>query len=662
MDVISRMKYLIEILNNASEAYYSGGSELLTDHEWDSMFDELTKLETESGTVLDGSPTHKVSSFTSNGKKVKHEYAALSLPKSKKLSDVIKWLKNRACNLSWKLDGLTLVATYDNGKLTQLVTRGGGEEGDDITHLVPAIGGVLTSIPYKNHLVLRGECVVSYSGLAEYNEEMGTNYDSPRNLASGSCNPQTTLDKVIDRPLEWIVFTLVHADDEDELGLTTQTAQNEWMRSLGFKVVDTQFCGTQEELEAAVEEWTGRVQKFDYPVDGLVITYDDVALSRSGSLTEHHSTTGGFALKWEDEEVDSILREIEWSPSVYSLNPVGIFDSKTIENTNVSRASLCNISEMERLGIGGEGTKIVVIKANKIIPKIIKAEKHGELVIPDKCPMCGQPTEIKVSDSGVKTLVCTNSSCAGKHLKKLERFVSKYGMNIKGLSEQKLKDLIMNGYISTMKDIMHLPEKRSDLYNRLTQTEGWGEKSVENLLTEIEKAKAANFQNIIYAVGIPSCGRNAGKQIASEFGAQGFLEMCDEYKPDERFGALQSVLGDAKAMQICTWTLDDANRELLQDLCNICSIKDAKKVEGGTLSGITVVITGSLNHFKNRDEMQAVIEARGGKVAGSVSKNTTYLINNDITSTSGKNKKAQTLGIEIITEDDFCNKYLSDLM
>lgn len=224
MDVISRMKYLIETLNNASEAYYSGGSELLTDHEWDSMFDELTKLETESGTVLDGSPTHKVSSFTSNGKKVKHEYAALSLPKSKKLSDVIKWLKNRASNLSWKLDGLTLVATYDDGKLTQLVTRGGGEEGDDITHLVPAIGGVLTSIPYKNHLVLRGECVISYSGLAEYNEEMGTNYDSPRNLASGSCNPSTTLDKVIDRPLEWIVFTLVYADDEDELGLTTQTA------------------------------------------------------------------------------------------------------------------------------------------------------------------------------------------------------------------------------------------------------------------------------------------------------------------------------------------------------------------------------------------------------------------------------------------------------
>ncbi len=657
-DNISRMKYLINALNDASEAYYSG-TEIITDHEWDAMFDELTVLEKESGVVLEDSPTHKVSSFTSNAEEVEHEFPALSLPKSKSIPDILKWAKNKPCNLSWKLDGLTLVVTYDNGKLTRVVTRGGGFKGNDITHLAPAFKGVLPSISYKGHLVLRGECLISYSGLAEYNEEAGTNYDVPRAIASGSCNPKRTLDEIIDRPLEWIVFTLVHADDEETLGLTLQHKQNEWLKGIGFNVVDSEYCKTSTELEAAIKKWSNKVEKFNYPVDGLVITYDDVAYSRSGSLTEHHSTTGGYALKWQDEEEETELIDVIWSPSVYTLNPVGFFEKRKLENTWVSRASLCNISEMERLGIGGAGTKVTIIKANKIIPKIVKAKKVGELKIPDKCPVCGQPTRINISDKGIKTLVCTNETCAGKQLKKMSRFVSKYGMNIKGLSEQRLEDLVTNGYIHNIKDILHLTEKSDDLYKKLATTEGWGEKSVKNLLTEIENAKTTNLQNIIFAIGIPSCGRSVGKQIESEFGTEGFINLKNTYAPEDLINLLTTKFGESKGQSVYDWIMDDSNYECLQDICSICHIKDTKTPKGNSLDGITVVITGSLNNYKNRDELQAIIESLGGKVAGSVSKNTTYLINNDITSGSSKNTKAKALGVEIITEEDFCNKYLN---
>ncbi len=661
-DIISRMQYLINILNKASEAYYGGQPEVLSDHEWDAMFDELTDLETKSGTVLDNSPTHKVSSAAPSGKQVRHEVAALSLPKSKLVSDVLKWKGDRPCNLSWKLDGLTLVATYDNGRLTQLATRGGGEVGDDITHLTPAISGIPSLIAYTGHLVVRGECVISYSSLAEYNSEFGTDYESPRNLASGSCNPLSTLDKVIDRPLEWKVFTLVSMNPEISSVFSSQSAGFKWLKGLGFEPVDFEYCDTDEKLEEAIKRWSDKVQAFDYPVDGLVITYEDAVYARSGSLTEHHSTTGGFALKWADEEVPSILTKIEWSPSVNSLNPVGIFDSVKIENTSVGRASLCNISELKRLGIGGPGTKVSVIKANKIIPKIVSAEKVGELVIPDKCPVCGCPTEIKVSDKGIETLVCTNDLCMGKHIKKLERFVSKYGMNIKGLSEQRLKDLMMHGYIRTVKDIMHFPERSDDLYKQLSAAEGWGDKSVENLIREIEKSKTVHFQNIIYAVGIPGCGKDAGKQLALSFGADNFAKARELFKPEELNGLLKNSLGDSKGTSAYNWIMSDENYALLQDICSLCSVGDTKRPESGTLLGVTVVITGSLHKFKNRDELQALIESAGGKVAGSVSNHTTYLINNDPLSSSSKNKKAQACGTTIITEDDFCDKYLSDIM
>ncbi len=648
------MKDLVDKLNKASEAYYGGQKEIMSDHEWDHLYDELVMLEKKTGVVLPDSPTHKVSSDASSGKKVKHEYPALSLPKSKDLQDVIKWVDNRPCNLSWKLDGLTLVATYDNGKLTTLVTRGDGEIGNDITHLALAIEGVKVDIKYTGHLVLRGECLISYEDFRLYNEETGSNYENPRNLASGSCNPLSKVNQIKDRHLIWKVFNLVYIEDEEKLVLKTYQAQMKFIKKQGFKTVESVYCEIPEILEREVAKWSDGVSKYIYPVDGLVIMYDDVDYARSGANTGHHSTTGGYAFKWADEEAETVLESVEWSVSVNTINPVAIFTPVRLEGTTVQRASLCNISECERLGVGGLGSKLTVIKANKIIPKVVSAIAEGEFIIPDKCPICESKTQIKTSQTGIKTLVCSNKSCPAKNISKMERFVSKHGFDIKGLSEKRLMDLLKRGLITDYTDILDLASKKEQVITVLSNAEGWGGKSVSNLLTEVEAAKSVKPENLLYSLCIPFCGRDMAKQLLKAYSLDEIVRLMEKYEKT----MIMNVIGQAKGGQFYAWFQKSKNMDFVKKLMTQCNLIIEDKPVGGTpMTGMTIVITGSLNNYSSRDELREVIESRGGKVSGSVSAKTDYLINNDIDSTSSKNKRAKDLGVPIISEVDFVAKF-----
>ena len=458
MTKTEEMKALIEQLNKASDAYYNGREELMTNYEWDALFDRLTRLEQETGTVLEGSPTHHVSADTLTGQKEAHEYPALSLAKTKKPEDLVKWAEMKPIWLSWKLDGLTLVATYDNGRLTKLVTRGDGHIGTNITHLASAISGVLPMIDYKSHTVIRGECVISYHDFEQFNMESDEEYANPRNLASGSLTLKD-IDEVRQRHLQWIPFTLVHCDDD----IPSWGQRMDWLKRLGFHPVEHELIEhpSLDHIEDAINRWTQKVEAMPYPVDGLVIAYEDNDYAQTGSVTGHHATRAGYAFKWADESALTELDHIEWSCAASTISPVAVFRPVQLEGTTVKRASLCNISECERLGIGDKGTKLEVIKANKIIPKVISIrEKVGELQIPEQCPVCGHPTAVTTSAaSGTRTLHCTNPNCAAKKLKKFARFVSKEGVNVDGISEQTLARFINLGWVTRFGDIFRLPSR-----------------------------------------------------------------------------------------------------------------------------------------------------------------------------------------------------------
>lgn len=652
-DKLNRMRSLVNQLNQASDVYYNGKGEILTDYEWDALFDQLKKLEEETGEILPDSPTNKVSEDTIVGQKEEHEFAALSLAKTKKVSDLVKWAEDRPIWISWKLDGLTLVVTYDNGKLTKVVTRGNGHIGTNITHLAPAISGIPQSISEKGHIVIRGEAVISYADFEQFIIESEGDYANPRNLASGSLSLKD-VEEVKQRHIQWIPFTLVYCEQE----ITSWGKRMQWLEELGFHPVERQIIEqpSSDNIQMEIDAFTAKVtnKKNPFPVDGLVICYDDTSYAATGSVTGHHATRAGYAFKWQDEHADTELDHIEWSCAANTITPVAVFKPVELEGTTVQRASLCNVSECERLGIGGKGTRLQVIKANKIIPKVINVtESLGVFEIPKACPVCHAEAIVRESESGTKTLHCTNPQCAAKQLKKFTRFVSKEGLNIEGISEQTIWKLVNEGLISEYADFYHL----SDHAFVISSWEGFGKKSVGNMLESIRKSRNTDGRHLLYALNIPLCGGDVAKKLIERYPVQKLIETARLCMFDDEFASIDGI-GPEKSAKFIGWFKDDTNFAHVQNLMKELEIVEQEPVEkGSACDGLTFVVTGDVHHYKNRNELKAYIESQGGKVTGSVSKSTNFLINNDATSQSSKNKKAHELNIPIITEDEFVEKF-----
>lgn len=654
MDIKQRMRKLVDKLNLASNNYYSGKPELMTDFEWDALFDELKQLEQQSGIVLLDSPTAKVSGGNVNGQKEEHEFAALSLAKTKQITELVKWTEGKAVWLSWKLDGLTLVVTYDNGKLSKIITRGNGHIGTNITHLSTAISGIPTAIPYKGHTVIRGEAVISYADFEVFNLEADEAYANPRNLASGSLTLKD-IEEVKRRHIQWIPFTLVHTDE----AINGWGERMNWLAQQGFIVVEHEKIEipTQQQIAQVIERWTTKVTEKEnpFPVDGLVVAFDDTVFAATGSVTGHHATRAGLAFKWADESAETTLKHIEWSCAASTISPVAVFEPVELEGTTVQRASLCNISECQRLGIGGKGTILAVIKANKIIPKVVQVIKaEGYLEIPKQCPVCHHATIISESEgSGTRTLHCTNNTCPAKQLKKFSRFVSKAGMDIDGISEQTLDKFINLGWIKTYADIYRLSEHAQEL----SLLEGFGEKSMRNMMQSIEKSRKVEARRFLYALSIPLCGIDVCKRLLAVYPLTSLIERATTSTSLESFAHIPGI-GPEKSASVVTWFQESANQQIINNLLGELQIEEPTLQPQGTYcEGITFVITGDVHHYKNRTELKKYIESQGGKVTGSVSKSTSFLINNDINSTSGKNKKAKDLGIPIITETEFVERF-----
>ena len=663
MDITIQMRTLVEELNRASDAYYNGRGELMTDYEWDAKFDQLKQLESQSGVVLPDSPTHRVSADTTVGKKEEHEFSALSLAKTKQPTDLVKWAEGRPIWLSWKLDGLTLVVTYDEGQLTKVVTRGDGHIGTNITHLAQAINGIPATIHATGHVVVRGEAVISYEDFDRFNLESDEEYANPRNLASGSLTLKDPRE-VAQRHIRWIPFTLVHTDEE----IPTWGARMDWLKKAGLGAVDHERIDdpTLEHMEAAIERWTEKVTKREnpYPVDGLVIVYDDAEYAATGSVTGHHATRAGYAFKWADESASTELDHVEWSCAASTISPVAVFRPVELEGTTVKRASLCNISECERLGMGGKGTQLEVIKANKIIPKVIKVKQAvGPFCIPDRCPVCGSPTRVDVSAaSGTKTLHCTHAACPAKQLRKFVRFVSKQGVNVDGISEQTLQKFINLGWIRDYADIFDLPTHAMEI----AALEGFGVKSATNIRQSVERARKVEARRLLYALSIPLCGQDVCNRLLSAYSlndlialAEGNVRPTDLFTPSaEETLAMIPGIGPEKAKSFVAWFAQEEHRAVMARLLNVLTVEQTSTAATGEkCKGLVFVVTGDVHHYKNRNELKAYIESQGGKVTGSVSKSTSYLINNDVTSTSSKNQKAHQFNIPIISEDEFVERF-----
>lgn len=648
-----QMKSLVERLNQASDSYYNGKGELMTDYEWDALFDQLKRLEEETGEILPDSPTNRVSEDSIVGKKEEHEFAALSLAKTKQVSDLVKWAEDRPIWISWKLDGLTLVVTYDGGKLTKIVTRGNGHIGTNITHLAPAISGIPGTISEKGHLVVRGEAVISYTDFEQFIIESEGDYANPRNLASGSLTLKD-IEEVKQRHIQWIPFTLVYTERE----LTSWGERMQMLKDLGMNPVERERIDhpTTENIQLEIDKFTEKVtsKKNPFPVDGLVICYDDTAYAATGSVTGHHATRAGFAFKWQDEHADTVLDHIEWSCAASTITPVAVFKPVELEGTTVQRASLCNVSECERLGIGDKGTRLQVIKANKIIPKVINiTEVVGSFVIPNECPVCHAPAVVRESESGTKTLHCTNAACPAKQLKKFARFVSKEGINIDGISEQTVWKFINHGFIREYADFYKLKNYAFEI----SYFEGFGKKSVSNLLESVEKSRHTDGRHLLYALNIPLCGGDVAKKLLSRYKVKELIETARLSMFDDEFASIDGI-GPEKSAKFIAWFKDDVHFQHVQHLLSELIIEEQEPVEtGNKCQGLTFVVTGDVHHYKNRNELKAYIESQGGKVTGSVSKSTNFLINNDAASQSSKNKKAHELNIPIITEDEFIEKF-----
>lgn len=657
MDDKQRIEELVKTLNDASLAYYNDRDEIMSNYEWDALFDELARLEESTGYILPNSPTHSTGAQEDigEGNREAHEYPALSLAKSKDVSVLQKWAGDRKIWLSWKLDGLTLVATYDNGKLTKLMTRGNGTTGTNITYLAPYIKGLPTQVSELGHLVVRGEATISYTDFNIINELIENDderYANPRNLVSGTMAlDKSRASEVKDRRVTLNAFTLVHCDKD----ILSWGERMDYLDSLGFITVDRESTDTAT-LPSTIDSWTKKVQsgKMDIPVDGLVITYDDTEYAQTGSVTGHHATNAGMAFKWQDTQAQTVLDHIEWSCAASTISPVAVFDPVHLEGTEVKRCLLCNISEMKRLGIGANRkTDMTVIKANMIIPKCVAANSNGTTFdIPERCPVCGAPTEIRIGGTtGAETLHCTNPDCTAKHIKKYQRFVSKSGMDIDGLSVETIVKFINNSFITDFADIYHISQHMEDIIGM----DGFGEKSYANLISSVEKSRRVHPVNFIYALCIPMIGLDAAKRFIASLGTDGFFARLEDGTP---FDDIDGI-GPERSSSVLQWYSDDKNKALFKKLLSLVEVENVepKTDNGGTCAGITFVITGDVHIFKNRNEFKSYVESQGGKVTGSVSNKTDYLVNNDIESTSSKNKKAKDLGVPIITEDTFVEKF-----
>lgn len=661
-----RIEELVKILNTASFAYYNDKDEIMSNYEWDQLFDELTALENETGYILPDSPTQTVGAeeIIKDAVREKHEYPALSLAKSKDVAVLQKWAGYRPIWISWKLDGLTLVLTYDNGELIKVLTRGtDGIYGNNITYIKDYIKGFPLRISDKGHLVVRGEATISYPDFERINELIENEddkYANPRNLVSGTLTlDKSRMKEVRERGVSFNAFTLVHCDKH----IVSWGERMEYLKNMGFTTVEHEPTKA-EELPSMIEKWTEKLKsgKMNIPVDGLVICYDDTDYAATGSVTGHHATNAGMAFKWPDKSADTILDHIDWSCAACSISPVAVFDPVHLEGTEVKRASLCNITEMKRLGIGANReTSLQVIKSNMIIPKIIKADGNGtSFTIPDKCPVCGAPTEIHVSEKlGTETLHCTNPDCIAKQIRKFTRFASKAGMNIDGLSQETMFKFINKGFIKSFADIYRIPEHESEI----VEMPGFGQKSYDNMVAAIDKSKDTTFVQFVYALNIPLVGEGQAKLFAKAYHGDVNAFITDIYK-EKDFTFIDGI-GEMITNSTLEWGkknirpiyyLEHPEEDWLSQLINNLTFEKMEEA-GSALEGKTFVITGDVHIFKNRNEFKAYVESQGGKVAGSVSGKTNYLVNNDINSTSSKNTKAKSLGVEIITEDAFVEMF-----
>ena len=642
-----RMQELVELLNRASKAYYQDAAEIMSNFEYDKLYDELLVLEKELGITMANSPTINVGyEVLSELPKERHEKPMLSLDKTKEISRLKEFLGEQKAFISWKLDGLTIVLTYQDGVLQKAVTRGNGEIGEVITNNAKTFKNLPLKIAYKGELILRGEAVIGYQDFEKINEEIedvDAKYKNPRNLCSGSVR-QLNNEITAKRNVQFFAFSLVKADEVDFQN--SRIRQLQWLKEQGFSVVEG-YPVTSQTVEERVAYFAEAIQKNDFPSDGLVLVYDDIAYGKSLGTTSKFPRDS-FAFKWADEICRTTLLEIEWSPSRTGLiNPVAIFEPVELEGTTVSRASVHNISIMEELELG-IGDKIEVYKANMIIPQIAtNLTRSGVKDIPAECPACHGKTEIRqVSDA--KALYCTNEECGAKHLKSFALFVSRDALNIDGLSEATLEKLIAKGFINVYSDIFHLEQHAE----AIKQMEGFGEKSYINLQNSIEKAKTTTLPRLIYGLGIANIGLANAKVICKEFHYDIEKMIC---LTEEELSGVSGIGPVIAKAYVAYFSKDKHVQELKRLLKELTIPEEQINTEEQIFAGKVFVITGSVEHFANRNEVKELIEGKGGKVTGSVTSKTDYLINNDVNSTSSKNKKAKELGIPSITEQDFLN-------
>lgn len=642
---MDRIKELVELLNKAGKSYYSEGRELMSNYEYDALYDELGMLEKETGYVLSNSPTVNVGyEVLSELPKERHESPMLSLDKTKNPEALAEWLGSQKGLLSWKLDGLTIVLTYDNGQLQKAVTRGNGEVGEIITNNARVFKNVPVTIPFKGKLVLRGEAIITYSDFERINEqipEADAKYKNPRNLCSGSVR-QLNNEITAQRNVHFFAFTLVSAQDVDFDN--SRQRQFEWLKDQGFSVVEYKMV-TKDTILDTIEWFEKTIVTNDFPSDGLVILYDDIAYGDSLGRTAKFPRNA-MAFKWTDETAETTLREIEWSASRTGLiNPVAVFDPVELEGTQVSRASVHNISIVESLKLG-IGDRIKVFKANMIIPQIAEnLTQSGNLEIPEVCPVCGGKTQIKqVND--VKTLYCINEDCQAKHVKSFAHFVSRDALNIDGLSEATLEKFIQHGFLKNFCDLYHLEKFRDEII----ALDGFGEKSYENLLTSVENSRNTTLPKFIYGLGIANVGLSNAKMIVQALGNDIEKVIHAGRQELEKIDGVGAVIADTFA----SYFENEKNKEEFYKLLQEMHIEKAPDNQNNQiLTGKVFVITGSLEHFENRNQLKERIEQLGGKVTGSVTGKTSYLINNDSHSTSSKNKTAAKLGVPVITENEF---------
>ena len=648
MDKKERIKELVDILNKASKAYYQDAKEIMSNFEYDAVYDELVQLEKDTGIVLANSPTVNVGyEVVSELPKEQHESPMLSLDKTKEVSVLADFAGDKKSLLSWKLDGLTVVLTYQQGKLFKAVTRGNGEIGEVITNNAKTFKNIPLSIPYEGRLVLRGEAIIKYSDFEKINREIEdaqAKYKNPRNLCSGSVR-QLNSEITAKRNVNFIAFALISAENVDFKNSIEQ--QYLWLEQQGFEVVERKEV-TSSNMEETVKYFAEKIKEYDYPSDGLVLMYDDIEYGLSLGRTAKFPRNG-IAFKWEDEQAETTLEYIEWSPSRTGLiNPVAVFKPVELEGTTVTRASVHNISIMEELKLG-DGDTIKVYKANMIIPQISEnVTKSGKCVIPEICPACGERTEIK-NDNGVKTLYCPNKQCPAKHVKLYSLFVSRNAMNIDGLSEETLEKFIDAGYIHEFADIFNLSRYQKEI----VETPGFGQKSYDNLIDSLNKAREVELHALLYSLGIPNIGVANAKLICKYFNNN--IEKITHATAEELVKI--DGIGDKMAVKFVEYFSDKENIKKFNNLLNELTIIKEENNEEQNMTGLNFVVTGSVERFANRNEVKDYIEKRGGKVTGSVTSKTNYLINNDLLSNSSKNKKAKELGIEIINEEQFLERW-----